>query len=214
MYHRTQVEGHLAESCGENGSRDFLNLVEAVVDCRHCPRMVGRTRVLGSPNGPITARILFVAEAPGRFGADVSGVPLSGDRTGHTFEYLLAGAGFDRHTVFVTNAVLCNPRNDAGCNDRPTRQEIKNCSTHLRSLIGIVRPEWVVALGAVALGALGILEPHGLILKHDVGFPKSWFGRQLVPLYHPGPRALIHRPLIQQRADYAKLAALTGGSVH
>jgi hypothetical protein len=35
-----------------------------------------------------------------------------------------------------------------------------------------------------------------------------WYGRTLVPLYHPGPRALIRRPLAAQVEDYRRLAAL------
>jgi uracil-DNA glycosylase len=170
--------------------------------------MEERTRVLSSANGPLSARILFVAEAPGRLGADLSGVPLAGDRTGRTFEALLAAGGFERDTIFVTNAVMCNPRDDAGRNDRPSGRELANCGTHLDHLIRVVRPEWVVSLGAVALDAVGRLAPHGLVLARDVGQPTLWNGRQLVPLYHPGPRALIRRPLQVQQADFQRLAAM------
>src|SRR5438046_3124119 len=97
----------------------FAQLVQTVQACRLCPRMEGRTRVLGPANGPMSARILFVAEAPGRFGGDRSGVPLSGDRTGRTFTELLGAAGLRRDEIFITNAVLCNPRDHAGRNDRP-----------------------------------------------------------------------------------------------
>jgi uracil-DNA glycosylase family 4 len=170
--------------------------------------MEGRTRVLGRANGPLSARILFVAEAPGRLGADVRGVPLSGDRTGHTFDGLLEAAGFDRSAVFITNAVLCNPRDDAGRNDRPARAELANCSGHLARLIAALEPAWVVTLGTVALSALAILERHDLVLRCDVAQPRVWLGRWLVPLYHPGPRALIHRSLADQRDDYRTLATL------
>ncbi len=60
----------------------FDALVARVSSCRCCPRMEGRARVLGQANGPLSARVLFIAEAPGRFGADMSGIPLAGDRTG------------------------------------------------------------------------------------------------------------------------------------
>lgn len=170
--------------------------------------MEGRTRVLGHANGPLAARLLFVAEAPGRLGADVSGVPLTGDRAGRTFEALLAAGGFGRDKIFITNAVVCNPRDAGGRNDRPTGPEVANCGSHLSRLIAIVQPAWVVTLGAVALDAVGRIAPHGLVLARDVGRPVAWHGRQLVPLYHPGPRALIHRPLVVQRADYQRLAAL------
>jgi DNA polymerase len=152
--------------------------------------------------------MLFVAEAPGRLGAELTGVPLSGDQTGRTFDALLAGAGIDRARVFVTNAVLCNPRRPDGRNDRPRSSELVNCSDHLRSVIDLLDPMWVVSLGRVALDALGLIERHELMLTRDVGAVKDWYGRRLVPLYHPGPRALIHRRLSQQRKDYAALAML------
>lgn len=170
--------------------------------------MEGRTRALGPANGPLDAAILFVAEAPGRLGADRTGVPLSGDQTGRNFDAFLAGAGIERSGVFVTNAVLCNPRKPDGRNDRPRTGEVRNCSDHLRSLIDLLDPPWVVSLGRAALEALSLIEPHAVLLARDVGQAAPWYGRRLVPLYHPGPRALIRRPIAQQAADYAALAAL------
>ena len=186
----------------------FAQLVQTVQACRRCPRMEGRTRVLGPANGLVSARIVFVAEAPGRFGADASGTPLSGDRTGRTFEELLGAASLSRREIFITNAVLCNPRDQAGRNDRPTRTEIANCGQHLRDLIQILDPAWVVSLGNVALQALARLAPHECLLRRDVAKPVLWFDRWLLPLYHPGPQALLHRSLEVQRADYARLGEL------
>ncbi len=57
------------------------------------PRMEKRWRVLGAGNEPVGARVLCVAEAPGRLGAERMGVPLRGDRTGQGFSRLLATAG-------------------------------------------------------------------------------------------------------------------------
>ena len=154
------------------------------------------------------ARVLFVAEAPGRLGADRTGVPLSGDQTGRNFDVFLAGAGIERRGVFITNAVLCNPRKPDGRNDRPRPAELRNCSDHLRALIDLLDPSLVVSLGRAALDALSLIEPHALLLARDVGLAAPWYGRRIVPLYHPGARAMIRRPLAQQAADYAALAAL------
>lgn len=196
---------------GDARFRAFQQLVGQAQNCRLCPRMEGRTRVLGRANGSLSAKLLFVAEAPGRFGADACGVPLSGDRTGRTFDTLLAAGGIKRGDVFLTNAVLCNPRDEDGRNARPSCTEIANCCHHLAGLIAVLNPQWVVTLGAVALGAVAAIAPRDAILRRDVGRPILWSGRCLVPLYHPGPRALIHRPLEVQRADYARLSALVAG---
>jgi len=183
-------------------------LIERAQACRLCSLMEGRIRVLGPGNGIVGARLMFVAEAPGRLGADKSGVPLSGDRTGRNFAALLAEAAIDRSEVFVTNAVLCNPRDGSGNNAPPSMLEIHNCSRHLAGTIAIVSPQVVVALGVVALKALGLIEPHEAVLARDVGKAIAWHDRLLVPLYHPGPRACISRPLEVQAEDYRRLGAL------
>ena len=186
----------------------FAALVERARACRCCPRMEGRRRVLGPTNGPLDARILFVAEAPGRLGGDRTGVPLSADQTGRNFDQFLAAAGLDRATVFVTNALLCNPRDEHGLNDRPRAAELRNCSTHLADLVALLDPAWVVALGRVALDALALIAPHEAMLARDVATPVPWAGRRLVPLYHPGPRSVARRGRAAHVADYRRLAAL------
>src|SRR3954447_6489609 len=89
---------------------EFARLVEEARACQVCPRMTGRTRLLGPANGLLTARVYFVAEAPGRLGGDRTAIPLCGDQSGRNFERLLVEAGLERSEIFVTNAVLCNPR--------------------------------------------------------------------------------------------------------
>ncbi len=183
----------------------FQQLVEHVQMCRLCPRMEGRSRVLGLANGNIHARVMFVAEAPGRLGADRSHIPLFGDQTGRNFEMLLEAANMKRTSVFVTNAVLCNPQDSAGHNATPTNAEVVGCSAHLQQTLEIIEPQYVVALGVVALSALQGIAPHNLMLARDVGCPTRWYERWLIPFYHPGPRACIHRPLAVQLDDYRRL---------
>lgn len=187
---------------------EFDRLVRCVQACRRCAAMEGRRRVLGPANGPLNAQVMFIAEAPGRFGAERTGVPLGGDQAGRTFEHLLACAGWTRQEVFVTNAVLCNPQDSQGHNRPPSADELENCRTYLRAQIELVAPRLVVALGAIALRTLDRIEPHGLRLGCDVGRAVPWLGRHLVALYHPGPRALVHRPLAEQEADFRALGRL------
>ena len=88
----------------------FKGLISEVKNCKKCPRMCGRTKVLSKKNGNINSKVMFIAEAPGRHGADRTGVPLDGDKTGDNFEELLKHIGWKREDVFITNAVLCNPQ--------------------------------------------------------------------------------------------------------
>ena len=186
------------------------SLCEMIQGCRACPRMEGRKRVQGPANGRAGVPVMFVAEAPGRAGADRTGVPIHGDATGSNFETLLASTGWARSDVYITNAVLCNPRGDSGLNDTPARDEIERCSHHLESTIRFVGPLVVATLGGIALEAAGIIDPRvaGLRLGQAVGRPHTWFDRILFPLYHPSPRALIRRNMSVQRADYTKLVRL------
>jgi uracil-DNA glycosylase family 4 len=184
----------------------FALLVEEAQSCRVCPRMAGRTRLLSAANGALDARVCFVAEAPGRLGGDRTAIPLCGDQSGRNFERLLVEAGLDRASIFVTNAVLCNPRT-GNRNVPPSSREIQNCGRFLMATVQLIQPEVVVALGAVALRALNRIEPHGLTLANDVGRARRWHDRWLVPLYHPGPRAQLWRSSHQQVEDFRGLRA-------
>ncbi len=163
---------------------------------------------LGPNNGSMGARVLFVGEAPGRYGAGRSGVPFQGDESGRRFEMLLGIAGLTRAEVFVTNAVLCNPLDVSGRNRRPKVSEVAKCASFLRRQIETVQPEVVVALGTVGLEALGRMKAHGLTLRDGCGRSIEWMGRRLVPLYHPGRRALVHRDDATQQGDWRQLGAL------
>lgn len=188
--------------------RSFDDLIRDVQACNKCPRMCDSARVLNRGAGPLTAPIMFVGEAPGRLGADASEIPFHGDKSGHNFESLLATAGLDRYRTFVTNAALCNPRDEHGNNATPSPSELKNCSEHLKRQIDLVNPEVIVTLGAKALEAMNNIDPHGLKLASSVRKAVWWYGRQLVPLYHPGQRAMIHRSFATQLSDYYFVAEL------
>jgi DNA polymerase len=150
----------------------FNDLIQTVQHCDLCPRLCCQNKILSSSNGNIESKVLFVAEAPGRLGADKTGIPLYGDRTGSNFESLLGNIGWKREDVFITNAVLCNPKNDSGNNRTPTQEEIDNCSVYLEMTISLINPEVIITLGQTALAALNMISPHNLQLSQDVAKPK------------------------------------------
>lgn len=176
--------------------------------CRRCGAMGEGLHALSPTNGPVPAAAMFVAEAPGRLGAALTGVPLTGDAAGRRFEALLAAARLRREEVFVTNAVLCNPLDGGGRNRPPRAREVANCNDWLLAQISLVRPRLLVTLGAVALRALYQIERHPYTLPRDVGVPRPWRGRTLVALYHPGARSAVHRPWREQVADFRALGRL------
>jgi DNA polymerase len=165
--------------------------------------MRARTAVLSPLNGSRTPRVLFVAEAPGRQGADRTRIPMTGDASGRAFDHLLASIGLERRHIFITNAVLCNPHTETGANRPPTGHELRNCNAFLQRTLDLLDPPLVVTLGAKALAALERVEPHGLTLGRDAARRVEWYGRELVPVYHPSPQVLIsRRSLAEQEEDW------------
>ena len=186
----------------------FRRLVSDVRCCFACAEM-NHVHVLAAGNGPLSARVMFIGEAPGRLGAARTGVPFTSDQSGLRFQRLLAAAGLRRDGVFLTNALLCNPLRD-GANRPPRRRELAACTRWLDAQLRLVDPPLVVTLGAAALDALRIIERHPYVLSGDAGSALPWRGRTLVPLYHPSPRTAGRRPFTQQLEDFRRLRALTG----
>lgn len=184
----------------------FDSLLSSVNECDICPRMCNRKKVLSNLNGNINSKVVFIAEAPGRLGAECTGIPLYGDATGNNFETLLSNIGWNREDVFITNAILCNPQDENGNNATPTKDEICNCSYYLNMVLELIEPEVVVTLGAKALEALNNIENHEYTLKDNVATLVPWHGTKIFPMYHMSPRAAIHRSMIQQRTDFIALS--------
>lgn len=181
----------------------FRQLITDAAACNLCPAMCERRAVLSALNGSFAARVMFVAEAPGRAGGDRTRVPLSGDQSGHNFARFIASINLSREQTFITNAVLCNPRTATGANRTSSKIEINNCLPHLKRQIEIINPKVVVTLGRISLEALRRLDYHALELRRDAGQVHFWRNRKLVPLYHPSPQVLAsHRREHEQLIDY------------
>ncbi len=185
--------------------REFERLTQQAAHCTTCPNMVHQTAVLGPANGSIDAKILFVAEAPGRFGGARTGIPFSGDKSGDNFEALIAHIGLTRKDIFVTNAVLCNPLAN-GNNRRPTGKEIGNCSPYLQSVLELMRPRVVITLGGVGLEAVNRILGTRYKLAEAIGKAQNTEHFTLLPLYHPSPRVInTRRSLSLQKRDFKKI---------
>lgn len=190
--------------------RKFEMLVENTTRCNLCTRMSERTSVLSEKNGNIDSKVVFIGEAPGRLGADRTGIPFHGDQTGKNFERLIQFAGLTRQQIFITNAVLCNPRDDKGNNSTPNKKEVRNCSLYLSMLIDIIEPEVIVPLGQCALRSLRIIETHHIELRQDIRKPIKWDKYTIMPMYHPSPRATINRSIDDQKGDFSILGEILG----
>jgi uracil-DNA glycosylase len=204
----------------EDAEEGFAALVRRAQECRACPRMEERRRVLGAGNGPLRAAAVLVGTAPGRYGAERTGIPFSGDRSGMGLEVLLAHVGLSRADVFITNAVLCNPQDAGGRNAEPSAEELRRCSGHLRETLDVVEAPVIVALGRTAFAALQAAIPGAAHLNWTGALgcvaPMS-DGRLLGATYHPGPRVWVNGSrraslFAQWEQIFFELAGLVGAA--
>jgi uracil-DNA glycosylase len=160
--------------------------------CACCPALVAsRSRVVHGYGDP-AARVVFVGEAPGWHGADRTGIPFSGDKSGRALQRILIELGLqgDRAPVeqpqlhcFLTNIVRCCPP----ANRTPTRAEAANCASFLTHELEAIDPRIVVPVGRVALRAVGLrylgCDPGSIRPLHAVVLHAG--ARAIVPLIHP-----------------------------
>lgn len=184
----------------------FTRLAGEAQKCVICPDLTDKVAVLSPLNGNIDPRVMFIAEAPGRQGADRTRKPFSGDNSGENFRRLIESINLRREEIFITNAVLCSPRKPSGANRRPKKSEMNNCARFLQRTIELIDPPLIATLGTVALEALKKIADHDLLIRRDVGNVVQWNGYRLVPLYHPSPQVIAsHRNMRQQLEDYKSL---------
>ena len=156
-----------------------------------------------------SSRILFIAEAPNfddTFNSDKGRLTYDAetDPTGRFMRELLSSVNLRPEDVLFTNAVLCLPKKKHGKFPVMAAQR-KQCLPWLKKLIDDVQPVVVATLGGEALHAVKRIEKHRLILKTDAGRLHSWYGRQLLPLYHPGLLGRVTRTAVKQMRDARSL---------
>lgn len=155
------------------------------------------------------SRIVMVAEAPNladTFDPDKGRITVDAetDPTGRFMRQLLESVGLRPEDVLVTNTALCLPAKNGG--KFAVKAPIaRNCRPWLERLIVAADARVVVTWGAVALLGTRNVERHTLELREAVGRLHPWFGRQLLPLYHPGLLARKNRSTAQQLEDISCL---------
>ena len=115
--------------------------------CDECP-LKDRTPVFGE--GPERAVLVIVGEGPGS-SEERAGRPFVG-RSGKLLRAICANKNVDLRRVYVTNATICySPTSNA----KVVNQAMKACNDRLRAEVKSRNPKAVLALGAVAMHALG-----------------------------------------------------------
>ncbi len=153
---------------------------EVLSDCRN-KTVFGE----GSPN----PRVAFFGEGPGA-DEDRSGRPFVG-RAGQLLTKMIEACTFRREDVYILNTVKCRPPG----NRNPEPEEIANCREYFEHQLSILRPEYIVCLGAV--GSQSLLGSK-LSVGRLRGKLHRYFESKVLVTYHPA--YLLRNPAAKKAA--------------
>ena len=159
-----------------------------VETCTLCTLHGGRTQTVYGV-GSLTAKIVFVGEAPGAE-EDRTGVPFVG-RGGQLLTKMIEAIGFTRDEVYICNTLNCRPPN----NRDPLPGEKQACEPFLMQQLEWIQPQILVGLGAHAASYLtGLNESMGKMRRrwHD------FHGIATMVIYHPA--FLLRSPSFKKQA--------------
>lgn len=150
-------------------------LYNKIHTCKKCK--FGNTRknfVFGSGNS--NAQLMLVGEAPGA-DEDEQGEPFVG-RAGQLLTKIIESINFTREEIYIANIVKCRPPE----NKTPAEDEYKDCLPYLLKQINLIKPKFILTLGAVPLKALmgndwQISKCRGKVYDYN--------GITLIPTFHP-----------------------------
>ena len=128
----------------------LATLREQAAHCRECPLGAFATQTVWG-EGPPRARLMIVGEQPGDR-EDRVGRPFVGP-AGHLLDEAVAQLGWDRASLYVTNAVKhfkYELRGKRRMHKTPGQLEILACAHWLQAEIDAIRPAGIVALGGTA----------------------------------------------------------------
>ena len=172
----------------------LVDLALRIKSCSLCKLSSTRLNTVPGEGNP-KADIMFIGEAPGQ-NEDREGRPFIG-RAGNILDRLLESVYLSRKDVYITNMLKCRPPE----NRDPSLPEIKCCSDYLDQQISFIDPQVIVTLGRFSFGKFfpdkSPREYRGSIL--------DWYGRKILPMYHPA--AALYNPSLIPRlmSDFNKL---------
>lgn len=156
-------------------------LSDKVKNCTKCPTLVeNRTQTVLDSGNP-HAKLLILAESPGR-DEDEKGEVLVG-QAGQLLTNILAACGLKRpDDVYLCNVIKCRPPH----NRNPTETECSNCLPYLDLQLKIVNPKFILCLGNIAAQNLlktkdNISEIRGRWFSYKNGGVDA----QVICSYHP-----------------------------
>ena len=167
-------------------------------------RESGNHPVIGEGNHD--AAIMFVGEAPGRNEAK-QGRPFVG-AAGKILDRLLASAGIERSSVYITNIIKDRPP----MNRDPLPEEIRAYGPFLDRQIDIIRPRVIATLGRYAMGYIlskfGLDEsvrPIGQMHGRVIDASAPYGPVKIAVLYHPAVAVYNSNTLPELERDFGVL---------
>ncbi len=189
-------------SFGHVGSLDDLATIAA--GCTDCGLSQSRTNVVFS-SGSSDALVMVVGEGPGQQ-EDEQGIPFVG-RSGQLLAKLLGEVGLEREDVYIANVVKCRPPR----NRDPKQDEIDACKPYLRRQIELVDPVVVVTVGNFSSKLL-LATKTGITRLRGTAY--EWWGRYLVPTFHPAAALRGGEQVTNQiRADLMLVRDIIDGKI-
>lgn len=147
-----------------------------VAACKACKELAcTRTQTVFGV-GAIRPRVMFFGEAPGA-DEDKQGEPFVG-RAGQLLTDIIKACTWKREEVYIFNVLKCRPPD----NRTPEDDEIAKCRPFFERQIEIIRPEFIVCVGAVPTQAL--LETTASVGKMRSKF-HNYRGIKVLCTYHP-----------------------------
>ncbi|MEP0346916.1 uracil-DNA glycosylase [Rhodopirellula bahusiensis] len=168
---------------------ELANLASVVAGCTKCELLAKcRTQTVFGEGNP-AARIVFFGEAPGA-DEDRQGRAFIG-RAGQLLDKMVQACKLQREDIYLLNTVKCRPPE----NRNPEPTELANCRDYFEQQLQILRPEYIVCLGAVSAHSL-------LKTKLSIGRLRQRFHQ-----YHESKVLVIYHPAYLLRNPDAKKAA-------
>jgi len=155
---------------------EFAQLAEVVSRCTLCRELVASRRQTVFGVGNVNARVAFFGEAPGA-DEDRQGEPFVG-RAGQLLTKIIEACGWRREDVYILNVLKCRPPD----NRTPLPPEVDNCRQYFERQLEVIRPEYIVCVGAVPAQAL--LETTDAVGKLRGRFHR-YRDSKVVVTYHP-----------------------------
>ncbi|MDE2001510.1 MAG: uracil-DNA glycosylase [Patescibacteria group bacterium] len=193
-----------------NRTEELKKIKDEVLNLKTSPLYKVRVKnkvfpVIGE--GSHYAKIMLIGEAPGRNEAK-TGRPFCG-AAGKILDQLLASAGIERKSVYITNIVKDRPP----FNRDPFPDEIAAYAPFLDRQIGILKPKIIGALGRFSMRY--VMETYGLKdqagpigeLHGKVFRTKFPYGEvTVIPLYHPAVAVYDARQIPNLKMDFKAVA--------